>query len=150
MTDTTDDMRTWPDYEAEAYRLRGRVAELEARVLELEVDNDGLRAEMAREVEVNASSREKRGKLETENAIFKRTIDELEYMCRDMKVAADSRAAELEAENAKLRERYHYGLDSEDIRKLASQIEHGDWDVSDAYTLAKAVLASTRDEKETT
>lgn len=36
MTDTTDDMRTGPDFEAEAYRLRGRVAELEARVAELQ------------------------------------------------------------------------------------------------------------------
>lgn len=32
MTDTTDDMRTEPDFEAEVYRLLARVAELEARI----------------------------------------------------------------------------------------------------------------------
>jgi len=31
MSDTTDDMRTEPDFEAEVYRLRARVTELEAR-----------------------------------------------------------------------------------------------------------------------
>jgi hypothetical protein len=30
MTDATDDMKAEPDFETEAYRLRGRVAELEA------------------------------------------------------------------------------------------------------------------------
>jgi cobalamin-dependent methionine synthase I len=85
MTDTTDDMRAELNYEAEAYRLRGRMAELEARVLELEVDNDGLRAEMAREVEVNASGRETRGRLEAENAKLCER-----YLARVFELAADN------------------------------------------------------------
>jgi hypothetical protein len=89
MSDTTDDMRAEPNFEAEAYRLRDRVAELEARVIELTVDNDGLRAEMAREVEASASNLVTRGRLEIENANFKGTIDGLNARVAELQGSLD-------------------------------------------------------------